>query len=158
MPLGVRQALTIFAIIGFVASLLTHLTTFFGVSVAQYFPWIWILHIGIFIVMIPVVISQRNRSGSWERMLTLLPNWGKVALPIFFVYALINFALFLFLSQSGVPAIRDGKFVLASHGHVVRELSKQEYEQQEAYVLRGFSGHWMIFYLVPALHGLYREE
>ena len=81
---------------------------------------------------------------------------GRVYDKAFFAYALINFALFFFLSKGGVPDVRDGKYVLHNHGQVIRELSEDEYELQKAYVVRGFSGHWMVFYLVPALVFWYR--
>ena len=36
--------------------------------------------------------------------------------------------------------------VLHNHGDVIRELTDEEYERHEAYVFRGFSGHWLVFY------------
>jgi len=57
-----------------------------------------------------------------------------------------------------VPDVRDGKYVLHNHGQVIRELSENEYEWQKAYILRGFSGHWMAFYLVPAIVFWYRGK
>jgi hypothetical protein len=63
----------------------------------------------------------------------------------FAAYALVNFAVFIVLSEGGGPHERDGKYVLQEHGTVLRELSEAEYHQQRAYVVRGFSGHWMLF-------------
>jgi hypothetical protein len=116
-------------------------------------PFEWGLHLGIFVVFIPMAIYQRRNPGKdhWRTFDDAMPRWARYAVIGFFAYALINFALFFLLSEGGVPAVRDGKYVLHNHGKVIRELSEDEYELQKAYVLRGFSGHWMVFYLVPAL-------
>ena len=87
----------------------------------------------------------------WNKFFATMPTWARYAVKAFFAYALINFVLFIVLSKGGAAEERDGKYVLQNHGKVIRELSEEEYELQEAYVIRGFSGHWMIFYLVPAL-------
>ena len=81
-----------------------------------------------------------------------LPRWQQYAVKGLFAYALINFALFFYRSSGGTPEERDGKYVLQNHGTVIRELSADEYERHSAYVVRGFSGHWMVFYLIPALY------
>jgi hypothetical protein len=60
---------------------------------------------------------------------------------------LVNFAIFLFLVRDGSPSHRpDGSFALTSHGRLVREVSEEEFHRYQAYVARGFSGHWMLFY------------
>ena len=155
-----RRALSIFALIGFLTSLFVHLITFFGIDPSKHVPWVWVLHLGIFVVFIPMVFFQgmASRKDFWNKIFAALPRWAGYTIKAFFAYAIINFALFFFLSRGGVPDVRDGKYVLHSHGQVIRELSENEYEWQKAYVVRGFSGHWMIFYLVPALVFLYRDE
>lgn len=66
-------------------------------------------------------------------------------MAVCFVYGLLNFVIFMSLNEGGGPQIRDGKYVLTSHGKLIRELTEEEYHQQRAYVVRGFSGHWMLF-------------
>jgi hypothetical protein len=46
----------------------------------------------------------------------------------------------------GSPDIIDGKYVLENHGTLIRELSEVEYFKLRANEIRGFSGHWMVFY------------
>jgi hypothetical protein len=94
----------------------------------------------------------------WAWFFAPMPRWARYTAKVFFAYAIINFALFFFLSRGGTPDVRDGKYVLHNHGTVIRELSEDEYELQNAYILRGFSGHWMIFYLIPALYFWYRKD
>jgi Na+/H+ antiporter NhaA len=86
------------------------------------------LHIGIFMVWIPLVISS-NRTmptrgrGNLEHLLAALPKWTRVAVMVLFAYALAHFALFVFETRKfprhGVPLYLE---------------------------VRGFSGHWMMFY------------
>ena len=147
-----------FAAFGFVASLTVHLATFFGINSAKYIPWVWVLHLGIFVAMIPLLIAQYKYKEGWPTLFRRLPRWAKITLPVFFGYALINFGMFFILSGGASPDVRDGKYVLHKHGQIIRELSEQEYDMQQAYVLRGFSGHWMVFYLVSALYCGYRKD
>jgi hypothetical protein len=155
-----RRALSIFAFTGFFISLIVHLTTFFGIDPARHVPGVWVLHLGIFIVFIPMLFVQglTRKKDFWPKFFAPMPHWAQYTIKAFFAYAAINFVLFFFLSKGGVPDVRDGKYVLHSHGNVIRELSEEEYESQNAYVVRGFSGHWMIFYLVPALYFWYRKD
>jgi hypothetical protein len=148
------------ALTGFFSSLFVHLTTFFGIDPSKHVPWFWGLHLGIFVVFIPMLFVQglTPRKDFWSKIFAAMPRWARYTTKAFFAYALINFALFFFLSRGGVPDVRDGKYVLHNHGQVIRELSEDEYELQKAYVVRGFSGHWMVFYLVPALVFWYRGE
>ena len=157
--MSLRRAISIFALTGFFASLLIHLTTFLGIDPAKHVPWVWGLHLGIFIVFIPMLLVQglTPKKEFWNKFFALMPIWARYAIKAFFAYALINFALFFFLSKGGVPEVREGKYVLHNHGDVIRELSEDEYELQKSYVVRGFSGHWMVFYLIPALYFWYRK-
>lgn len=154
-----NRAISVFALLGFFASLVVHVTTFFGVDPAKYVPWVWALHLGIFVVFVPVVFAQRMKPQRdfWGKLNASMPRWARYAVKALFAYAFVNFAFFFFLSKGGVPEERGGGYVLRDHGEIVRELSPEEYERQKAYVMRGFSGHWMIFYLVPALFFRYRK-
>jgi hypothetical protein len=142
-----KMFLSIFALVGFLASLLVHSLTFLGISAAEYVPWVWMLHVGIFVAVIPLIGKDVRRD-----LVNRKPRWVQAVLIFFIAYAVINFILFFWLSQGGTPDIWDGKYVLHSHGKLIRELSEREYHLQQAYVLRGFSGHWMIFYLLPVLN------
>ncbi|HEY1683198.1 MAG TPA: hypothetical protein VGG19_00420 [Tepidisphaeraceae bacterium] len=63
-----------------------------------------------------------------------------------FVYAIINFAVFIFLVRAGSPTIEKGRYIIEDHGKFVRQISEQEYHRYQNYEARGFSGHWMFFY------------
>jgi hypothetical protein len=74
------------------------------------------------------------------------------------IYVPINFFTLLGSAEGGSVDERNGVYVLHKGGEVVRVLTEQEYRRQKAYVVRGVSGHWMLFYLPPALYSCYREE
>lgn len=149
-----RRALSIFAFIGFCLSLFVHLITFVGIDPAKHVPFVWVLHIGMFVGFVPMVFAQGfpPKNDFWKKLMSNLPRWQRYMVKGLFAYAAINFVLFLYLSQGGgVAEEKEGKYVLRNHGTVIRELSADEFEQQNAYIVRGFSGHWMVFYIVPAI-------
>lgn len=154
-----RKAFSILAFIGLLLSLLAHLMAFLGVNLAKYVPWVWWLHIGIFVLTVPLLFTQgfKSRKTFWREFNSRLPSWARRAYKALFLYAIVNFVIFGFLSSGGVPDVCEGKYVLENHGTVIREISKEEYERQKAYVLRLFSGGWMVFYLFFALSFWYRK-
>jgi hypothetical protein len=148
------------AFIGFGISLVVHLLTFLGLNISEHVPWIWVLHLGIFVFGVPMVFSSINLEGRkdfWRKYFAPMPHWVRYVVYGFFAYTAINFIIFFALTHEGSPDIRGGKYVLRSDGRpedqrVIREISKEEYDLRNDRILRGFSGHWMIFYLVPALY------
>lgn len=115
--------------------------------------YIWLLHIGIFVVWIPTVITassatrHANRKDFWKVALAGCPTWMRRAGYVLFAYAIINFVVFIATTAT---------------------LPKKSQQSADASpsVIRGFSGHWMIFYgaafavLYSRIHapGLYRER
>lgn len=71
------------------------------------------------------------------------------------VYVAINFIVFIGESSQGSPKEKDGQFYLSNHGRIVREIDVDEYKKREAYTVRGFSGHWMIFSFLPFVYFRY---
>jgi hypothetical protein len=161
--LSPRQYFSLFAFLGFGISLVVHLLTFLGLNLSERAPWIWLLHVGMFVFFIPLVFSRFNRSSRnsrsdfWQRFFAPMPRWARALVKGLFVYVPINFLLFFALSYDGTPDINNGKYILRRGGRgetlvVVREISKEEYDLRQDRVVRGFSGHWMIFYIAPALY------
>jgi hypothetical protein len=116
--------------VGFVVSLWVHFGAVAGRRVAPA-PFFWILHIGIFVVWFPaVLVAQRqvgnlNRKDFWKVVLKGSPDWVRYLVYGFLGYAVVNFMYFFFQ----VPT-----------GHT-------EGADPPAIMWRGFSGHWMVFYL-----------
>ncbi len=129
-PMGYLILATI-AAAGFLASLVCHIMSWTNNQPALGRS-VFLLHAGIFAVWIPLVIfanrtMPRPGGGNLEHLLAELPKWLRRALSCLFVYAVLNFVYFIFCTQKypkhGVPFSLE---------------------------LRGFSGHWMMFYGMAA--------
>jgi hypothetical protein len=122
--------------LGLFLSLIAHITALAGLDL-HLGNWIFVLHGGIFIVWFPAVILAmrlgrgKTRSpwgfgfASWKQVLAGCPPWMTYLLIGLFIYALLNFFFFMgnvstHVSLDGQPASTD--------------------------VIRGFSGHWLVFY------------
>lgn len=116
--------------VGFALSLWVHFGAVAGRRVAPA-PFFWILHIGIFVVWLPaVMVAQRqvgnlNRKDFWKVILKGSPDWVRYLVYGFLGYAVVNFMYFFFQAPTGHTEGAD----------------------PPALVWRGFSGHWMVFYL-----------
>jgi hypothetical protein len=159
-----RKFLFFFAVCGWTLGLAAHLLSLAGIDVADKFPLIWLLHVGVFIVWIPIILYLRKneelksfqmqrtigklyRSGFYKIIFKDAPFWMKIVAVGGLFYAFINFGLFMFSQQGvGTAGIRNGQFVLEIHGHFIKNLTEREYRFYRSNVLRGFSGHWIAFY------------
>ena len=150
------------AIIGWLLSLTAHLFSIFDIDIAAKIPYIWILHVGIFIVCIPAIIelvkyriengfqndAKANRRKAFSVLKTFIkttPLWLIIIAFGGLIYATINFMFFMG-SQNGTPEFSEGQYYLQSHDSFIRNITEQEYYHFQANVLRGFSGHWIAFY------------
>jgi hypothetical protein len=160
-----RTAIAHFAMGGFAASTLVHIFSAFGINTLHYVPWLWVLHLGALGVVLLLsltfwpVLSPMQQYRMFFAPLPIHARWAVVGC---FIYAILNFTLFFFSAATfdGTPAIQDGQYVLLTHGpngeqHVMRVITEEEYNWREARIFRAFSGHWMIFYLAPALYFRY---
>lgn len=148
----------VLAAAGLALSLAAHASTFLGVNPNRQFPATWLLHLGIFVVFVPAVIASimmargASKNEWWQRVKRFAPAWLQGLVGLFFAYAFFNFFFsLLYLNEGGVPGKKEGDLVLHSHGKVIRKLTPDEFEKHEAYVVRGFSGHWMLFYSVSLM-------
>ncbi len=121
--------LAVVATAGFLISVVCHVMGWLHMEP----PWgrsVFVLHVGILVLWFPLV-GFANRTmpmpkqgrGNFEHLLAELPKWVRSAATILFVYALLNFAYFIYCTtqypKHKVPFYLE---------------------------LRGFSGHWMMFY------------
>jgi hypothetical protein len=114
---------------GLALSVIAHVLAIAGIELPGG-QLVWSLHMGIFVVWIPtVLVSMRatrhvSQKDYWKVAFSGCPVWMKRTLYGLFGYAIFNFILFMFLSNDGPRPTGDAP----------------------ASVIRGFSGHWMIFY------------
>lgn len=151
---------------GWTLGLIVHLLSLADFDITDKVPFIWVLHIGVFVVWFPTVLDLKkneelkayqqsrmlNKMNPFEFFKIILrqtPTWLTIIAVGGFFYAFINFMLFM-TSQIGVPDIKDGQYILHNHGQLIKTLTEQEYHQYKANEVRGFSGHWLAFYGVAA--------
>ena len=155
------RALGLLALAGFIASMAVHLAALSGIDVEERLPYVWALHAGIFVVALPYAILNRNKpkvKPSWDMLGTAFSRWARFVGAGLFAYAILNFVLFIDATEGGNPTIRDGKYLLLNHGALIRELTLAEFSAAKANVIRGFSGHWMVFYFGLTAYFLFKKE
>jgi len=86
------------------------------------------------------------------RIVAGMPTWARLAIGVCAVYVAINFAWGL-VGHGGKVRVSDGRAVAYVSG-VSRVLSDGEYRDYLAWQVRLWSGHLLIFYLVPAFYFL----
>jgi hypothetical protein len=159
------KSIAFLAFLGFGYSLTVHLAAVFSLNTAYHFPFgnefiSSSLHIGCLLSIVCMMkifkvngVSSINIAGNW------VPIWGKRLLILFACYTAINFAWFIFasyqISPSGKqPYIFNGKCMIYRNGGTY-EIPIQQCNQYQAIIWKGFSGHWMLFYLETALNLFY---
>ncbi len=157
-----KKMLFYLAVIGWLLGLTIHIFSIAQIDVEEKIPFIWLLHLGIFVVWLPAILTLRKneelmalqKSGRLNNLKTkeLLrvtfkhtPKWvGYVAIAGL-IYAVLNFFGVMVL-QKGTADIIDGKYVLHVHDKIIKTLTHQEYHNLIAQKIRGVSGHWIAFY------------
>lgn len=151
-----------FALTGWILGLIVHILSLADIDITEKVPFVWLLHVGIFVVWLPVVLDLKKneelqeyqQSGMLNRMNPIgfykiifkeTPTWMAILAGAGFFYAFINFMLFM-ASKGGTPSIKDGHYILQNHGQLIKTLTEQEYLHYKANEVRGFSGHWILFY------------
>ena len=121
---AIAKMFSLLALAGFFVSLIAHLAGYAGVE-RPFGINPWPLHVGIFVVWLPAVLAAMRLSKDvpqkdmWKATLRGCPKWMKHLLYGLFGYAFLSFFVF-FVSAGGA--------------------------ESEANTIRGFSGHWLIFY------------
>jgi hypothetical protein len=144
-----RRLLEIVALACLIFSLAVHLSTFAGVDPIDRVPYFWILHVLIFVVLGAAIFSGKRAVKGVKEDEKLIwsaaPRWLRWMTGVFFAYAFLNFALFLFMDK-GTPSREGNHYYLHNHGRRIRDISEDEFHAAQARVARFFSGHWMMFY------------
>ena len=144
MKLVLRQSALFISAAIFIVSLIVHLSTFVpahAISMKQ----VGILHILSMGSTFLITPFQAKFSRDWFKLAT---KKSKMALKFVGAYAVLNFALFAYLME-GHPGESNGKYYIHDHGRKIRDISEDEYIRFNALLTRGFSGHWLIFSLLP---------
>jgi len=141
----------VLAACGLALSIAAHCVALAGVPIPGG-KLVWGLHIGIFVVWIPTVLTSMqttgytNRKDFWKVALAGCPLWMRRGFYILFGYAILNFVVFMATAAN--------------------QPKQQQIGDAPPSAVRGFSGHWIIFYgaafavLYSRIHApeLYRDR
>ena len=154
----------IFSLSGFIAALAIHFLTVLGVNYFALSNYTFILHGLLFIPFFGMIISAKTNypnleKGGFNKLLfSNLPLYLNWFTKLVFVYAVLNFIFSISLLEEGSPTIKDGIYILENKGSYVRDISLSEYYSLKRMELRAFSGHWLVFFLLPALYFKYANK
>jgi hypothetical protein len=88
----------------------------------------------------------------WRGFSRGMPKWIVPTIKSLGLFFLFHFILFLFQSYGASPQVKDGQYVLNSHGHIAKALTQSEYVKLKAAELRMFAAGWIFFYFVPTVY------
>lgn len=142
----------VLALCGFAASLFVHVSSALGYLPFGPAPVILLLHVGVFVVFIPACFALKGRPQFDRAALQKMLGSRVAAMLVLglFFYAIVNFMLFAALGPRGTPAFDGTKYVERHRGGEEREITAAEYRRLRAWQVRGFSGHWLVFYAASA--------
>lgn len=164
----------------FAAAIIVHLSTFTDLGLMHRFPAVMYLHLAIFPPFIVAVWAgneaqrravaekkrlepdeteddgeerpKRKEEGPNNMFPFGAPKWCTGLAGLFGTYALVNFLIFMIWIPATPVRGREGDTVFrAKKSGGTVEVTEKEYREMQNWELRGFSGHWMIFSLVPVL-------
>ena len=121
--------MAILAGVGFVLALVVHVLAWFHI-VLPIGGAVWVLHVAIFALWFPLVFLSRDPSGERAKRRDLgegLPAWCSAVMIAVFAYAIGNFVFFM---------VQSGQYPKGVEAEA----------RPEWFELRGFSGHWLVFY------------
>lgn len=143
------KALFVGAAIVFAFATLIHIPAVFGVGLIE--PngsLFFLMHVVCLALMASYVFIIKKTNGAeklnYNALLADLSMPVKIAVLIGFAYSIFNFAWFL-LNMPYTPVARQTGYFLLDHGKTIRAITKEEYKLAQAAIVRGFSGHWLLF-------------
>jgi hypothetical protein len=150
------------ALTGFGASLMVHLTSYFSDRLRSDNGIVYLLHLFCMAMCFLTFPFSRRMEKLWGRRTAFARDFGgrkgQRIIHVLFFYAIINFILFLGIAWANghlrVWRDRQTYYAMGRMGNN-REISREEYLRHGVHELRGFSGHWMLFFALPGLFFLY---
>jgi len=130
--------------------------------VDKLFPWILLLLGPLFVLSLLAALHHKASTGRWWWRWNEQTQ-GKPAWVVFWFYLLManvagHFIWTMYEHGPGVPAIVDGDYVLDSRGHILKELTPEEYFRLRSLDLRLFATIYLYLYFVHAVYWLYPDD
>jgi hypothetical protein len=148
-----RKIMALGCALGCLAGIYFLVLSFFGLTMNRLGERALLLHAGIFAFALPLIFLDKSRGephrfSRSELAATPKPRWVRNTQTALFVFFLICFAAFLLMSHGAAPDIKDGEYVLNSHGTIVGYISEKEYHFLKASELRLFASGWLLVYFI----------
>ena len=167
----------LFSFILTIVNIIVHFSTYFGIYFFnEYYPIFnisYIIHVLIFIPIVFIVIKSFLRNNNRINKLTffessnpfkvfksIFPNTSyKIAiiLLLIIIYVFINIYFSFNKLIDGMPEIINGTYVLNNKGDII-EINKQQYVELRYTMLKLFSGHWILFSIIPLIYFFDRKN
>jgi hypothetical protein len=115
-----------------------------------------VLHVGVFMLLLPMYTveysSIKERTFFWAGFAQGMPEWAVRSIKLLGLFFIIHFVWFLVHSHAASPELKNGGFVLNSHGQIVKVLAQSDYLELNGEELRLFATGWLFFYFVPMMY------
>ena len=98
--------------------------------------------------------ARAHHAAQWQ-CIGRIPMTMRVIFLVALAYAGMNFSLFMQHRINGLPEKIGEVYVVRNKGRIVRPSNEAEYLQTQKWLVRGFSGNWILFSLVPVLFFTY---
>jgi hypothetical protein len=151
---GMKRTVEGIAIIGFVLSLIVHLSSYFGFDFIDRAPIFWLLHVLVFLPFGASIYyarrdpnhAEKNHDQAWRAA----PLWLRLAAGLCFAYAIVNIIVCI-RGNEGKPVREGDHYSMRDYTGRIHGITDREFHAYQAQVARGFSGHWMAFYLIALI-------
>ena len=152
----VRRIFAVLSAFGLAASVVAYVGSYIGMSMESMFPWSFVLHVGVFILLLPMYGIDysvvKDRTFFWKGFAQGMPRSVVPGIRVLGLFFAVHFVLFLIRSHAAAPEIKNGEYVLNKHGQIVKVLTQSEYISLKGAELRLFATGWIFFYFVPTMY------
>lgn len=112
--------------------------------------------LGAIALSVPIALfesrSLESKRAFWRDAMRALPAWARGIVTVFWLVAIAHFVWFFFSGHRGVPTIKDGQFIIDSHGRIIKVLTEHEYWALKGEEVRSLASLMVAVYLNAAMN------
>lgn len=136
--------------------------TFSGARMDTMLRW-WILLIpGFTIMALPIFLleypASKKWGWSWKILRRDMPTWVAPCVVALQLLAAVHFIWLAAHLGAGVPAVRDGQYVLQTHGKILAVLAEPEYIRLQSAVARTAATITTVMYSLPMFYWWFNRD
>ncbi len=149
-----RKVLATLAACGLILSVVAYIRGLSGTT-SNELSWIPALIIGALALHIPIPFLEHawgDQTFFWKGFARGMPRWAVPCIILFWLIAVGHLVWFFVGSNAAAPIIKDGQYVLSSHGRIRGKLTQEEYLALKAGELRALAALTFAVYLQPLLY------